>query len=253
MRPADVNHIYCNGRHYDLQHKDLTQDFPFWIKQARKYGEPVLELACGTGRITIPISKEGIKIAGVDISESMLAEARKKSLREEVDVDWIYADCRDFDLNRKFALIFFPFNSMSLLYELKDIESCFSCVKKHLKPRGRFIIDIFNPRLDILLRDPTKRYPLIHGTYPDPNGKGLVEVGHNSIYDDATQVNRIKFYYTMGNLEEKVEKLNMRIFYPQEIDGFLKFNGFTVEKKLGDYDESPFKSGSPKQIIICYV
>jgi len=252
MKPADVNHIYCEGRHYDLQYKDFTRDISFWIKQARNYGSPMLELACGTGRITIPIFKEGVKITGLDISESMLKEARRKSLAEGINVEWIRADCRDFRLNKKFALIFFPLNSMSHLYNLEDIESCFSCVKGHLKSKGRFIIDIFNPRLDILLRAPTKRYPA--STYPNPDGKGMIEITENNVYDEATQVNRIKWYYKIENQEEEIEEeLNLRIFYPQEIDALLKYNGFTIEEKFGDYDMAPFKSGSPKQIIICSV
>lgn len=250
MKPVDVNHIYLNGRHYDLQHKDFVQDIPFWRKQARKYGGPLLELACGTGRIAIPLAKDGFKVTGLDLSESMLAEAQGKSLVEEVEVEWIHADCRDFDLSKQFGLIIFPFNSMSHLYNLDDIESCLLCVRKHLKPKGRFIVDIFNPRLDILSRDPTKRYR--HATYPDPNGKGVVEITESNTYDDATHINRIKLYYKIGEGEEKVDELNMRIFYPLEIDALLKYNGFAIERKFGDYDENPFKSGCPKQIIISY-
>lgn len=246
----DDNHIYLDGKHYDLQYKDFTQDISFWRKQARKYGAPILELGCGTGRITIPIAKDGFKVTGLDISESMLAEAKRKSFVEEVDVEWIHADYRDFSLGKQFGLIIFPFNSMNLLYNLEEIESCFSCIQRHLKPKGRFIIDIFNPRLDILLRDSTKRYP--HATYPNPNGKGVVEVTENSTYDDAVQINRIKLYYKIDSQKEKVDELNMRIFYPQEIDALLKYNGFTIERKFGDYDENSFKSGSQKQIIICY-
>jgi SAM-dependent methyltransferase len=180
----------------------------------------------------------------------MLAEARRKSLVEEVEVEWIHADCRDFDLSKQFGLIIFPFNSMSHLYNLDDIESCLLCVQKYLKPKGRFIIDIFNPRLDILTRDPTRRYP--HATYHDPNGKGMVEITESCTYDNAAQINRIKLYYKIGDGEEKVNELNMRIFYPQEIDALLKYNGFTIERKFGDYGENPFRLGSPKQIIICY-
>ena len=252
MKPADINHIYFEGRYYDLQHKEYARDIPFWIKQARKYGSPVLELTSGTGRITIPISKEGIKITGLDASESMLKEARKKSEQEKLDIEWVCADCRNFELNEKFALIFFPFTTMSHLYDLEDIEACFSCVKKHLKPKGWFIIDIFNPRLDILLRDPTKRYPV--STYPNPDGKGMIEITENNVYDDATQITRIKWYHKIEGQEEEIEEeLNLRIFYPQEIDALLKYNGFTIEEKFGDYDMSPFQSGSPRQIIICCV
>jgi 2-polyprenyl-3-methyl-5-hydroxy-6-metoxy-1,4-benzoquinol methylase len=84
MKRTSSKHFYRDGRHYDFRVK-FVQDIPFWIAQVRKYGDPVLELACGTGRITIPLAKEGFKVSGLDISESMLAEAKKKSEREKVD------------------------------------------------------------------------------------------------------------------------------------------------------------------------
>lgn len=139
------------------------------------------------------------------------------------------------------------------IYDLEDIESCFSRVKKHLKSKGRFIIDIFNPRLDVLLRDPQKRYPHSIAEYPNPYGKGVVKMTESNVYDDASQINRIKIYYKIGKKrEDREEKLNMKIFYPQEIDAILKYNGFTIEKKFGNYDETSFKSGSPKQIIVMF-
>jgi len=54
MNPIDFEDLYRDGRHYDCQTKDFVEDIPFYLRQIEKYGEPVLELACGTGRITIP-------------------------------------------------------------------------------------------------------------------------------------------------------------------------------------------------------
>lgn len=79
MEPIDCRHIYLDGRNYDLQNKDFVEDIPFYLHQIKKYGEPVLELACGTGRITIPIAKQGVKISGLDISKSMLSHAKRKA------------------------------------------------------------------------------------------------------------------------------------------------------------------------------
>ena len=80
MEPIDCCDLYSDGRHYDLQNRDIVEDIPFYLRQIRKHGEPVLELACGTGRITIPLSSKGIKITGLDISESMLEQAKKKDM-----------------------------------------------------------------------------------------------------------------------------------------------------------------------------
>ncbi len=250
MKSADVNHIYFDGRHYDSQHKRYIPDIPFWIRQARKYGEPILELACGTGRIAITLAEKGFQVTGIDISESMLSKAIKKSSLKKINVEWVKADMRDFSLRKKFSLIILPFNSVCHLLSLEDIEGCFSSARKHLKTGGRFIIDVFNPHLNTLLREPTKRYP--HTTYVNPDGKEIVKVTQTNIYDDAAQINRIKLYYRIGHQKEKIEELNMRIFYPQEIDALVKYNGFIIERKIGNYDETIFKSGSPKQIIVCH-
>lgn len=252
IKPIDCEQLYNDGRHYDLQNKNIVDDIPFYFGQIKKYGEPVLELACGTGRITIPIAEQGIQITGLDISEPMLSHAQKKSAVEGIDVEWIRADCRNFKLNKKFNLIILPFNSIAHLHDLESIEACFSCVKEHLTNEGRFVIDVFNPRLDILTRDPDRRYPVAQ--YFDPDGKGEVVITENNIYEPATQINRTKWYFKIGRqTEERVEELNMRIFYPQELDALLLYNGFTIEAKFGNYGEMSFVSASPKQLIVCHI
>ncbi|MCK4637411.1 MAG: class I SAM-dependent methyltransferase [Methanomicrobia archaeon] len=251
MKPIDCEDLYSDGRHYDCQTKYLVEDIPFHLRQIKKYGGPVLELACGTGRITIPMAEKGIEITGLDVSETMLSHARKKAAKKGVNVEWIKADCRNFKLNKKFNLIFFPFNSITHLHDLKSLEACFSCVKEHLTHKGRFVIDVFNPHLDILMRDPSRRYQI--SQYSDPDGKGTVIITENNIYDTATQINRIKWYYSIGKEKDKfVVENNMRILFPQELDALLLYNGFTIETKFGNYDETPFDSASPKQLVVCY-
>ena len=251
MKPPDIKHLYFDGRHYDQRCKNYTQDISFWINQAKKYGDPVLELACGTGRVAIPLAKEGFLVTGIDISDSMLTEAGSKSSQEGIIVEWVKADIRDFKLGKKFPSIIFPANTICHLLDLEDLELCLSCVKRHLRPNGRFIIDVFNPRLDILLRNPEERNP--HSEYLDPNGTGTIVVTQSNVYDTASQINRIRLFYKLpGRTEEIIEELNMRIYFPQELDALLKYNGFGIEAKFGNYDETPFTSAAPKQLIVCH-
>ena len=125
MTNSQHNNLLRDGRHYDLLNKKVIDDIPFYIHQVNKYGDPMLELACGTGRVTIPLAESGINITGVDISESMLSHAQAKTKEKEVDIEWIKADCRNFHLNKKFNLIVFPFNTIAILHDLKSIDSCF--------------------------------------------------------------------------------------------------------------------------------
>lgn len=240
--------LYYDGRHYDRR-KHPADDVTFWEKQAHKYGAPVLELACGTGRVTIPLAKAGYEITGLDVLTSMLDEARMKAAREAVDVSWVEADCRDFDLGRKYSLVFIPYNSMNHIETVEDLEACFRCVRKHMGRDSRFVFDILNPRLDILLRDPVQEYP--HSVYEHPDGLGQIKITENNVYDPATQINIVRLYHVLPDGSKSRYDLVLRMWYPQEIDAIVKYNGFVMEKKYGNYDESPFRGDSPKQIAVC--
>ena len=242
--------IFYDGRHYDLRYSYLVEDIPFLLRQIERYGGPVLELACGTGRIAIPAALKGIAVVGMDFMESMLAVGKRKAQAQGANVEWVNADCCDFSLGRKFSVIIFPFNSLSHITERKRIEQCFSCVQYHLKEDGVFILDYLNPKMELLLRDSLVRYPA--SEYNDPDGKGKVVLTVSTNYDAAKQVNNVTWHYSIGNTSEEIdEELPMRIYFPQELDSLLEYNGFKILYKYGDYDESPLVSSSPKQLFIC--
>jgi SAM-dependent methyltransferase len=249
MKDIDCGPLYFDGRHYDLQHAGITDDIPFYLTEADRWGGPVLELGCGTGRVSIPLAVKGFDVTGLDTSRPMLDHARKKARDANVSVRWVEGDCRDFDLGRKYSLVIFPFNALAHLHDHESTEACLACVSAHLETTGRFIVDIFNPRLDILLRDASERYPVAE--YADPDGRGTVVITENNVYDSASQINRIKWYYRIGGgSRETVRELNMRIYYPQELNGLLRWNGFAIENKYGDCDRTPFSSASPRQIVV---
>jgi SAM-dependent methyltransferase len=247
--PTGETVLYYDGRHYDRREMHPTDDIAFWERQARRCGDPVLELACGTGRITIPLAKAGFRVTGLDILPSMMDEGRRKAAREAIDIGWVEGDCRDFDLGQAYSLIFIPYNSMNHLQTLTDLEACFLCVRNHMRAGSRFIFDIFNPRLDILLRDPSKEYP--HSVYEDPDGRGSIEITENNVYDPATQINTVRLFFALPDGSRHRYDLICRMWFPQEIDAIVKYNGFDVESKYGDYDESRFHGNSPKQIMVC--
>ena len=249
MELSDCINWYSDGRHYDLQHMDSIKDIPFFVEQARRYGGPILELMCGTGRITIPIAEAGIDITGLDISEPMLELGKKKADDRGVEIEWIQGDCRDFHLGRTFNVVAIPGNSINHFQDRESIENCFACVQEHLVEGGRFIIDIFTPVLSALTRDPKER--VFIAEYPDPDGRGTVRVTEQSTYEHATQTRNIDVYRQIGDRVESFTNLKMRMFFPQELEALLYYNGFNVEFKYGNYDESAFRSTSPKQLIVC--
>lgn len=246
MKKIDHKELYRNGQLYDIINSRITeQDLPFYLDSIKKYGDPILELACGTGRLTIPIKEEGYAITGVDISEDMVNEARKKAREKKIDITIHVEDIRDFDLQNKFSLVILPFNSICHLHDYESIFSCLTCIKKHLRHDGRFIIDVFNPSFEHLTRD--KETIALIGEYALHNQK--VKITESNIYNHADQINYIKWHYDIEGVETTID-LNMRMFYPQELDNYLKCAGFKIEKKYGAFDKSEFKPNSEKQIIV---
>jgi SAM-dependent methyltransferase len=243
--------LYRDGRHYDALNRPLNlADIPFYVEQARRAGGPVLELACGTGRVTIPIAQSGLEAAGLDRSTTMLAHARTKAAEAGVNIDWIEADCRQFALGRKFALIFMAFNSMQHLHDHASLAALFANVRSHLAPGGRFVFDVFNPSIAILGRDPTQRH--LERQYEDPEGRGTVTLETSAVYDDRAQVNDITCYFTLPESKDfRVEQLHLRCFFPQELDLLVRANGFEIEQKYGNFERKPFASGDMKQVVVC--
>ena len=244
--------LYDEGWRYDLVLGDYAPGelLDFYRRQIVRCGEPVLELACGSGRLTIPLAEEGVDITGLDIAPEMLRLAESKAATRGVRLTLERGDVRAFNLARKFRFIFFPANSLSHLLTREEIEACFARVRRHLTEDGRFLVDIFNPSLKLLAREPTVRYAV--GEYDDPRGGGRTVVTEQVSYNAATQINRIRWFYRHEAAnEETAVSFSMRCFFPQEIDALLAHNGYTIEQKYGAYDESGFISDSPKQLILC--
>src|SRR4051812_27986040 len=100
-----MRNLYDDARHYEALFPG-PNDLPFYRRQVAAYGGPVLELACGTGRLTIPLALDGADITGIDRSRSMLEAARSRAARHQVEVSFQEGDMRDYALGRKFKFIF---------------------------------------------------------------------------------------------------------------------------------------------------
>ncbi len=226
--------LYRNGGIYDALHRDFTEDIEFYLEEARRADGPVLELACGTGRLTIPIARAGVEIVGLDRSRGMLAQAREKA----PEMTWISGDARVFDLGRRFALVFMAFNSMQHLHDYQDVLKLLARVRAHLRPGGHFVFDLFNPNVAMLARDPSQIRPAFLSSD--------IQVLESSRYDDATQC-----VHTTWRFPEAVEELVLRCFFPQEIASLLERAGLEVQAKYGDFKRTTFAAGAPKQVFVC--
>ena len=139
---------------YDAVYSYVRSDIPFYAQQAVESGGPVLELGVGTGRVAIPTAQLGIDVVGIDSSLAMLSKARRKlgSLREGAgSVELFHADMRDLDLRdvngvrRQFPLVTIPFRGFLALMTVEDQISALDSIRRHLRPGGRLVFNIFVP------------------------------------------------------------------------------------------------------------
>lgn len=138
-------------------------------------------------------------VTGPDLSEPMLAEARRKAQVAGVQVDWQVGDIRDFRLGRTFGLIILAANTLCHLVGLPSLEGCLACVREHLAEAGRFILVVFIPDQALLRRRCDERSLLAE--YDDPDGRGRVSI--TEIHEDHpdTQIKHITTHHRIGDTE----------------------------------------------------
>jgi SAM-dependent methyltransferase len=234
---------------YDIQYGGYEPEGPFYSSLAHETGGPVLELACGTGRVAIPLAERGFDVTGVDLSEPMLRYARRKSAH--LPIRWILADCRAFALKQQFGLIFLTGNAFQMFLTRADQESLLARVREHLSANGFFAFETRNLILEELMRD--QSVPVLTETYTDVRVR-TVRTFESSIYDPATQIE----HYTMtrrweesGREHESVNRIAIRYPTADELDTLLRDNGFVVLRRYGDWDLNPVSPTSRSLIYVC--
>lgn len=243
-----VGDLIYDANIYDGMNTNLS-DLLFYKRWLPKNKDArILELCCGTGRLTLPIAKDGYDISGVDYTPSMLEQAKIKASEEGLEVEFIEADIRTLDLPEKYDLIFIPFNSIHHLYKNEDLFKVFNVVKNHLKEGGFFLLDCFNPNLQIIVKGEKEQKEI--AKYTSKDGREVF-IKQSMRYESKTQINRIEWHYFINGEFDSIQNLDMRVFFPQELDSYLKWNGFNIIHKFGGFEEEAFNDNSEKQIYVC--
>ena len=240
---------------YDQLYTGAEGDVGFYRQLATESGGPVLELACGTGRITLPVAQAGVEIVGLDLSPDMLTIARGKMAAAGQDVrsrvHLVQGDMREMDLGQRFALIMIPFRAFLHLLTPEDEQKTLRVIHRHLVPGGRLALNIFDPRLDLIAA---------HG---GPLGAAITRFGDPLTHPETG--NRIMAYSTRRydperqlldeyRIFEEIDAdgrvvartyapLTLRYIYRYEMQYLLERCGFEIEALWGDWQRGPFCYG----------
>jgi 2-polyprenyl-3-methyl-5-hydroxy-6-metoxy-1,4-benzoquinol methylase len=248
MTDYKVGDLIYEANIYDGLNTSLD-DLPFYNKWLSRIKDAkILELGCGTGRLTIPLAIAGYDITGVDFTSSMLQTAKTKTAMAGLDIEFVQADMRTLNLSKKFDVIFIPFNSIHHLYTNEDLFSTLKVVKNHLKVGGLFLLDCFNPNIQFIVQG--EKATTNTAEYQTNDGRKIL-IKQKMRYENGTQINRIEWHYFVNGKFDSIQNMDMRMFFPQELNSYLKCNGFNIMHKFGSFEEEAFGDSSAKQIFVC--
>ena len=235
---------------YDLM-QDWTGDVDYYLRWAEKNPGPILELACGTGRVSIPLAQAGHRVWGVDISRDMLAVFRRKlSLLPEVakNVELDCQDVCDFHFSQRFSLIIMPCFSFTHLTTAVQRTDMFNRAFKHLAPGGVLLIDtpLWVPDEDWTGSQP--RY-----SYTRSRGKQQVTTFHQ-VRPDAPGLVTLNFLHVVcqGNGQARLEAVACQEYRatPAELKALASEAGFIKSAVYRDFKENPVKKGDHAGILM---
>ena len=256
--------LYSNDAYfYDLDNREpLKVDIPFYLGYASKVpaNSRMLELACGTGRITIPLAKAGHEVWALEYSQAMINVFKDKLKilpKEAADkIHLIHGDMSNFEIGQKFPLILLPARSFQLLLDEEKEISCLKNVHSHLSEDGTFIIDIGN---FIGSKEQEKvwvsKEQVFDWENTDPKTGNKVRRLHinKEIDTDKQIIYPQKIYHVSrkdGTEEKIVKQSSWKYFSEKQIKNLLVSNGFKIMEEMGYYDSRPIKEGSDF-IFIC--
>jgi SAM-dependent methyltransferase len=250
---------YKNTAHlYDLDKRDIVKDdIQFYIKKAENINGEILEIASGTGRVTIPLARAGFIVDGFDLSLDMLKildeklSQENKQVKERITLS--QADMTDFRFAKQYPMIIIPFRAFQLLTEEQQAMKCLACIKKHLTDDGLFIVNTYKPYIHL---DETWVQPEKEDWIKTDLNLGIT-VRRTNIKRRIDVINQVNYpeliYYvtdTDGKEEKFIEKLAMKYYYEDQLRELLQSNGFKIVEEFGYYDERSIQEGS-ELIFIC--
>ncbi|MGQ9706197.1 MAG: class I SAM-dependent methyltransferase [bacterium] len=240
---------------YDISNP-LREDISFWLKMAEEFGDPILELGCGTGRILIPIAEAGYKVLGLDISKKMLnilmgkIDTLNDKVKERITIR--RADFRDFKIEEKFSMAFFAYSTLYSATTQEEQITTIRCINSHLKKGGVFITASFNP--DIKRISENHKFLMLDFTYQDPTGELLLTRMSQTEYFPFNQTLKSNQIYDIKEKGKPTERyaieLNLRYIFPPEMRHMLYYCGFEIIDEYGDYNLAPLKENSPQMIFV---
>ena len=236
---------------YDLHHSYHLEDIPFWYELARKNPGVILELGCGTGRVTIPLAESGCRMVALDHDIHMLKFLKSKlTLFQKPRPAYLLADMCAFHFSRLFETIILPCNTLSTLTP-NQRQAAFQCIANHLKPEGLFSASMPNP--NVLHKLPASAASEMEEILFHPLNGNPIQV--SSSWKRLKDTFLITWHYDHLFPDGRIERVSKQVLHHLDpismILSELDLAGLTIIELLGSFDRTPYTLDSKEVIFIC--
>ncbi len=246
---------YYDGAYTAKQ--DLV-DLPFYTALAQRFGGPVLEIACGTGRVLLPIARQGIEIHGVDTSPAMLNVLRKhlqtepEAVRNRASVSG--GDMRMFRLGRKYPLVIMPFRPMQHMHTLEDQVAALKTAALHLEEDGVLAFDVFYPKYDRMFSNIGEEIQEMEWPLESDPGKTVKRFFRKDSIDKINQSFELTFIFRtfQGDqlVKEDTEPLKLSYYTYPHLRALFHLADLEPVEEYGSFARTPLDNNSTEMIFI---
>lgn len=254
---GDEQAIYQRPEDYDLEREDDDADVRFHVELVRRMRPTrLLELASGTGRVTLPLAElaaaQGFDVVGLEASDTMRDEAERKRAEAPAEVQrrlrFVAGDMRTWVADEPFDLIVTPCSSVCHLLTIDDQVAAWRCAYRSLRPGGRFAVDVVMADLATYaesLRTPPRTLADVDVDVTDDEGRRLVR-WKTTVYEPHRQRAHVRFLYDKFAADQAdrhpqrwISDFESHVFFPRELELLFRHTGFTVDATFGDYRIRP--------------
>jgi SAM-dependent methyltransferase len=238
---------------YDIEHARFDDDLDMYQNYAGLSHGPLLELACGSGRLLVPLARDGYILTGVDSSAEMLTLARERLQQEELlsRVTLVQQDMTGLQLSQEYRLAFIALGSFGHITTRKAQLQALHAIRAHLAIRGTLIIDISNA--DARYMEHMNNQMLHQGSWQQDDGTWLSHFVSPAPSTERHLLELTHFYDRHsqgGTITRTVSTTYLYLFERSEMELLLETAGFTVKDVYGNYDLGPYTLDSDRMIVI---
>jgi SAM-dependent methyltransferase len=257
---AAVEYRKISAKYYDEAYagKDDLEDVPFYLDLAKQSGGPVLELACGTGRVLLPIARQGIAIHGMDRSDAMLDVLRKNLQSEPKDVRELVSifqgDLRSFRSSREYPLVIIPFRPLQHMFTVEDQVAALNTAAFHLEPDGLLAFDVFYPNFSRVETGIGQEELEMEWPVKSDSSTIVRRYFRKESLDKINQTFSLTFIfrtYKEGKMvREETEPLKMSYYTYPHLRALFLLAGLEIVEEYGSFARTPLDNDSRQMIFV---